>query len=308
MQKFLEKYLLPIAMIAGIAFHKPLSLLSPVIPYLLALMLFITYSRVSWSDIRLTRFHYILLGIQYIGSAAVYLVIRPFNEIIAQATMICVLAPTATSAPVVTGILGGSISTVAAYSIMSNLSVAFIAPVFLSLVGSTTETVSFSATFWYIFQKIIPILILPFVFALLIQKMSPTLHRKIRSAQIVSFYLWAIALTVVIGNVTGFMIAWNDNSYVMELIIAVISLMICLMQFGFGRRIGAAHHKTVAGGQGLGQKNTILAIWLTQTYLNPVASLGPGLYVLWQNLVNSYQIWYRKRKERSEMTGSSGRV
>ncbi|MDR0371845.1 MAG: transporter, partial [Prevotellaceae bacterium] len=30
-------------------------------------------------------------------------------------------------------------------------------------------------------------------------------------------------------------------------------------------------------------------------YLNPVSSIGPGTYVLWQNIVNSYQIW-RKRK------------
>ncbi|MEN6588139.1 MAG: transporter, partial [Proteiniphilum sp.] len=69
MQKYLEKYLLPVAMILGITFHRPLSVLSPVIPYLLSLMLFITYCRVSWSDIRLTKFHYILLAIQYLGSA-----------------------------------------------------------------------------------------------------------------------------------------------------------------------------------------------------------------------------------------------
>jgi len=97
-------------------------------------MLFITYTRVSWHDIRLTKFHYILLGIQYIGSAAVYLVLRPLNEILAQSAMICILAPTATSAPVVAGILGGSISAVAAYSMISNLLVAFIAPLFLSVV------------------------------------------------------------------------------------------------------------------------------------------------------------------------------
>src|SRR5690606_16677648 len=84
MRKYLEKYLLPVAMVLGIAFHKQLALLSPVIPYLLALMLFITYSRVSWRDIRLTRFHYILLAIQYLGSALIYLALRPFNEILAQ--------------------------------------------------------------------------------------------------------------------------------------------------------------------------------------------------------------------------------
>ena len=124
------------------------------------------------------------------------------------------------------------------------------------------------------------------------------MHKKIRSAQIVSFYLWAAALTVVIGNVTQYVRLQDDGNYTLEVIIAITSLLICLMQFFFGRKIGSRFGRTVAGGQGLGQKNTVLAIWLTQTYLNPLATLGPGTYVLWQNLVNSWQIWrHAKRKE-----------
>jgi len=297
MRKYLEKYLLPVAMVVGIAFHRELSLFSPVIPYLLSLMLFITYSRVSWSDIRLTRFHYILLAIQYVGSALVYLALRSLNEVLAQAAMICVLTATATSAPVVAGILGGSISVTAAYSIISNLSVAFIAPVFLSLIGESGASVSFSSSFWHIFRSVMPILVVPFLLAFFIQKTIPRVHSKIQSAQIVSFYLWAAALTVVIGNVTQYVRLQDDGNYTLEVIIALTSLVICLLQFYFGRRIGRKFGRTIAGGQGLGQKNTVLAIWLTQTYLNPLATLGPGTYVLWQNLVNSWQIWKKKRAE-----------
>lgn len=297
MQTYLEKYLLPVAMLLGIAFHRQLSILSPIIPWLLALMLFITYSRVRWADIQLTRFHYILLAIQYGGSAIVYLVLRPFNNVLAQAAMICVLTATATSAPVVAGILGGSISMTAAYSIVSNLSVAFIAPIFLSLVGESGESVSFGTTFWHILLSVMPILVGPFLVTLIIRKSAPALHRKIYSAQILSFYLWAAALTIVIGNVTQYVKMQDDGNYTLEAAIAVVSLLICLAQFFFGRKIGRHFGRTVAGGQSLGQKNTVLAIWLTQTYLNPLATLGPGLYVLWQNLVNSWQIWKKKKTE-----------
>jgi len=297
MRKYVEKYLLPVAMILGISFHRELSFFSPVIPYLLSLMLFITYSRVSWTDIRLTRFHYILLAIQYVGSALVYVALRPFNEVLAQAAMICVLTATATSAPVVAGILGGSISVTAAYSIISNLSVAFIAPVFLSLIGDSGASVSLGSSFWHIFRSVMPILVVPFLLAFFIQKTIPRVHNKIQSAQIVSFYLWAAALTVVIGNVTQYVRLQDDGNYTLEGIIALTSLVICLLQFYFGRRIGRKFGRTIAGGQGLGQKNTVLAIWLTQTYLNPLATLGPGMYVLWQNLVNSWQIWKKKRAE-----------
>lgn len=297
MKRFLEKYLLLIAMVIGVGLNRPISALSPLTPFLLSVMLFITYTRVVWLDIRLTKFHYILLGIQYLGSAGVYLALRPLNEILAQSAMICVLASTATSAPVVAGLLGGSISAVAAYAMISNLLLAFIAPLFLSAVGGTVNDVSFAFSFWYIFKKVMPVLVLPFVFALFIEKAAPKLYQKVQSAQIVSFYVWAVAITIVIASVTRFVVAQNNGTYTLEFIIAITSLIICILQFVLGRKIGAAFGRSVAGGQSLGQKNTILAIWLTQTYLHPLASLGPGLYVLWQNLVNSYQIWRKKQQE-----------
>ncbi|MEO4837844.1 transporter, partial [Bacteroides uniformis] len=43
--------------------------------------------------------------------------------------------------------------------------------------------------------------------------------------------------------------------------------------------------------------NTVLAIWMAYTYLNPLSSVGPGSYVLWQNLFNSYQLWKKRRDE-----------
>ena len=297
MQKFLEKYLLPIAMILGIAFYKQLSVLSPFLPFLLAIMLFISYCRISLNDIKLTKFHYILLAIQYFGSAIIYISLRPINEILAQAVMICVLTSTATSAPVVAGLLGGSISVTAAYSIISNLSIALIGPLFLSVVGGTSENLSLFSSFLHIFLSVIPILIFPFILALLLQRTSPKIHKKVQNAQIVSFYIWAAALTIVIGNVIQYVKLQDNGNYTLEIIITTASLILCLLQFYFGRLIGKKFGRTVAGGQGLGQKNTVLAIWLTQTYLNPLATLGPGTYVLWQNLVNSWQIWrYAKQK------------
>ena len=295
MQKLLQKYILFIAMIIGILFHKQLSIFASVIPFFLSIMLFITYCRVKWSDVKLTNFHYILLVIQYVGSALVYLAIRPFSEIVAQAAMMCVLISTATAAPVITGLLGGNVASVAAYAIVSNLLVALVVPIFLSFIGYGSEDISFFASFWYIFRWVMPILLLPFAAALLLAKFTPTIHEKVKSAQIVSFYLWAIAFTVLIASVTKFVIDYNNDNYTLFVIIAIVSLLICIVQFFFGRKLGARFNETIAGGQSLGQKNTILAIWLTQTYLNPVASLGPGLYVLWQNLANFYQIWKQKK-------------
>ncbi len=59
-----------------------------------------------------------------------------------------------------------------------------------------------------------------------------------------------------------------------------------------GRRYG----DTVAGGQSLGQKNTVLAVWMAQQFLDPVSSVAPTAYIVWQNFVNSYQIYKKDRK------------
>ena len=41
----------------------------------------------------------------------------------------------------------------------------------------------------------------------------------------------------------------------------------------------------------------IILIWMAYTYLNPLASVGPGSYVLWQNLINSWQLWKKRRRD-----------
>ena len=48
-------------------------------------------------------------------------------------------------------------------------------------------------------------------------------------------------------------------------------------------------------GQALFQKNTALSIWVAYMYLHPVASVGAGCYVLWQNIINSIELWETRR-------------
>jgi BASS family bile acid:Na+ symporter len=87
-----------------------------------------------------------------------------------------------------------------------------------------------------------------------------------------------------------------QTSIWMLLAIALLGLVICIVQFAVGRFIGHYFNHTQEAGQALGQKNTAFAIWLSSTYLNPLSSVGPGCYILWQNIINSVEIW-QKRKE-----------
>jgi len=45
----------------------------------------------------------------------------------------------------------------------------------------------------------------------------------------------------------------------------------------------------------LGQKNTVVGIWLTLSFLNPYAAIAPCVYVIWQNLINAIQLYYKEK-------------
>mgnify|MGYP006891477072 CR=1 FL=1 len=156
----------------------------------------------------------------------------------------------------------------------------------------------FGESFGIICRQMIPLLILPFVLAILLRRFLPRVHHEIKKRQELSFYMWSVALATVTGNTVSFLIRQDSSDFWTEITLALLALVVCCLQFFVGRRIGRRFRDKVAGTQGLGQKNTILAIWMAQTYLNPIASVAPGFYVVWQNIVNSYQLWrYRKQHQ-----------
>ena len=286
--------MMPIAITVGAIFYKFFDTLSFLTPYLIFVMLFLTYCNLKLNQMRLSRLHLWLILIQVLGSLGLYLLLAPVNITIAQGGMICVLAPTGTAAPVITGMLKGNVASLTAYSLVSNMCVALAAPVIFSLVGSY-QSLPFLDSFLAISQRIIVLLFFPFGLAMLLQKFTPVLTTKIGSFSGLSFYLWSLALCVVTGRTVVFILKQNGSSHLTEIVVALVALLMCVIQFVVGRGIGKRYDDTVAGGQGLGQKNTILAIWMAQMYLNPIASIGPGAYVLWQNIINSYQVWLKRK-------------
>lgn len=294
MLKKIKPFAMPLAMIIGALGYSLVYHLSFLTPYLIACMLFISYCNVSFKEIRFEKMHFWLLLIQIVGSIGVYLILSPFNHIVAEGAFICILAPTATSAVVITNMLGGNSASLTAYSILCNMAIAVTAPILFALMGDHNE-IPFLESVWAISQNVFTLLFLPLITALLLDKFAPKIHFIFKRQQRVSFYLWSLALVIITGKIVKFIVDQNGTNAIVEITIGLLALVICIAQFVTGRAIGRKYNNTVAGGQGLGQKNTILAIWMAQSYLNPISSIGPGAYVLWQNIVNSYQVW-RNRK------------
>ena len=285
--------MMPISITVGALFYKFFMALSFLTPYLIFGMLFFTYCALNLKQMRLSRLHIWLLLIQIPGSLIVFFILSPINITLAQGVMICVLAPTGTAAPVITGMLKGNVGSLTAYSLVSNMCVALAAPIIFSLVGSY-QNLPFFESFMAISQRVFVLLFLPFALAMVLQKVIPRATAVIASYSSISFYLWSLALCVVTGRMVVFILNQN-GSYATEVLIAAGALVVCAGQFLVGRALGKHYDDTIAGGQGLGQKNTILAIWMAQMYLNPISSIGPGAYVLWQNLINSWQVWLHRK-------------
>lgn len=292
--------MMPLAMLTGGIFYEVFGYLAFLMPYLIFLMLLFTFCKLSPSGIRFSKLHFILLAIQVIASMVAYELLNLYSPEIAQGALICFLAPTATAAAVITGMLGGNVGFLTSFTLLSNMAVAVLAPVIFSYVGFN-HNLSFGASFVSIFVKIFPLLILPLLVAWGIRYTSTRLQNLMLRFTKMPFYLWSLSLTIVTARTVKALVELPQHNVPMEFSLAFISLAICCIQFFVGKTLGSRFDNRIASGQALGQKNTILAIWMTQVFLNPVAALAPSTYILWQNIINSYQVWKARRRERGAL-------
>ncbi|MDE7153003.1 MAG: transporter [Muribaculaceae bacterium] len=290
----IKPLMLPIAMLLGAILHNYIGYVKFLAPWLIFAMLCITFCKVKAKEFRITSLSWGLLSVQILGSLLVYFAILPFSHDIAIATFICVFCPTATAAPVITGMLGGSVPRLATYSIVSNITVAILAPIFFTLMGSDSSMGFVEAT-TTISLKVVPLILLPLVLAFMAQAFAPKVHRFVAEKQSVSFYLWAVSLIITVGNAVSYMIQHHEHVWSM-VIMALLSLVVCCAQFVIGRIIGRRCGDKIAGAQGLGQKNTVLAIWMAFTFFNPITSVGAAAYVAWQNIINSAQLYVKAKR------------
>ena len=277
-------------MVVGVLLCSPIKLLDEwcggiTAPGFIFAMLFGTFCRVNVRDMKPTWLHFWLMVAQIVATVAVYFVLLPLGDTVAQGGMICALAPMAMGAVVIAGMLGANVESMVAYSLLCNVAIALYAPFLLHAFGNG------ECTMMQILQRVAPLLIAPFVAGQFCRFALPKAGVWVVNHSQISFYIWLLSLIVIVGRTTCFILDHEEADRTVEIMLAVVALVICLLQFALGRWIGRKYGDTVAGGQSLGQKNTVLAVWLSQAFLDPVSSVAPTAYIVWQNIVNSYQLW-----------------
>ena len=316
MLRFIKDWTLPLAMAAGTIIYlafacfdfltplRPAAKTATTIltPSLIFAQLLITFSKIDIKDLKPARWHLWLLLLQ-IGISLAIVALLTWGQVevvsreIFEGALVCFICPTATAAAVITAKLGGNASSLTTYTLLSNFSTAIVVPLLFPIVEPHGGLTFFDA-FLMILGKVFPLLLSPFIVALLIKALLPRVHSLLVAHSNLAFYLWGVALVIVSGQ-TVKSLCESDAAGFIKLLIAAAGLAACCLQFSLGRRIGGVYGERITAGQALGQKNTVLAIWMAATYLDPITSVAPGSYVLWQNAINSWQLW-KQRKEQKD--------
>ena len=106
--------------------------------------------------------------------------------------------------------------------------------------------------------------------------------------------MWGFNLSIMMGLTLHNIVAATVSGLSLILLL-VLPLGVTLLLFSIGKGVGRCYGESVSAGQALGQKNTMVGIWLTVTFLNPTAAVAPCAYVIWQNMVNAWQLWYKDK-------------
>ena len=311
--RFLKDWTLPVAIAVGTGsyltfYYVPQldvlgSEVSPVFdtlfPISVFLTLFVTFCKVDFHQMLPHRWHVGVLIAQILLVAIVMGIILCSTDsggdskLLWEALLTCIIGPSASAAPVVVGKLGGNISTMTTYTLLSALASALMIPLVFPVLEPTAD-VAFMDAFLIILHKVAVVLLLPLVLGWMMQHYVKALCKRIAAMPNLSFYCWAVSLAITAGITVKNIVHSSASTWLLSMI-ALTTLVLCFVQFAIGRLIGRHLGEEINSGQALFQKNTALSIWVAYMYLNPVSSIGAGCYVLWQNIINSIEL-NEKRK------------
>ena len=304
-------------------------------PTLLFAMLTLSFLKIRPRDLRLHRWHVVLLSVQavlFIVCALAAMACREtyIGRLAFESAMICFVCPTATASAVIVQKLNGSLSGIVTYIVLCNIMVTVLSPVFLPLV-EPQNGMTFLTELIMIMRKVFPLLLCPLFLAFAIRYFAPGLMQILLRIRDMAFYLWLVALALAIMVTVRTIIESSIDSGLLACF-AGVSLACCLIQFWVGRRIGrkffstqeteswAGRCKEKSGGstqetknmeygdavrrseitatQAFGQKNTIFAIWMALVFLNPLTSVVGGFYSIWHNVINAWQLKNKKNQSK----------
>jgi BASS family bile acid:Na+ symporter len=197
---------------------------------------------------------------------------------IASIAFLVAFTPTATAAPVVISLFKKNVDYVILAVVITNCLVAFFIPFILPLIVPGNDNISVVNAL----MSTLMIVLIPLAISQVIKKISSKLAKTLSSRKNIPFYIWLIVLYLATSKASLYLLS-SSTSLLTILEIALISLILCILNFIIGKYIGGKKYYKEAS-QSLGQKNTMLMTWVALEYISPLAVLGPVFYLIFQNI------------------------
>jgi bile acid:Na+ symporter, BASS family len=269
------------------------SALSFMVQYLLMAMLFFAFLDIEFKP---ERFHkgviWVLLA-NFTVAFAAYAAFSRLSLDLGMAAFITAIAPTAIASTVIVSFIEGNVDFMVAAVLLTNIAMALIVPFVLPYVVGAKVQIST----WQVLQPTLITMFVPLILARLAVRLPQKARSLVRAGKRFSFPLWIANLFLVSAKASDFILRENSGSLALIGQIALVSLLVCVVNFALGALLGGRRYWQESS-QALGQKNNSFSIWLALTFVNPLAAMGPTFYVLYHNLYNTWQIYRFERKNK----------
>ena len=113
-----------------------------------------------------------------------------------------------------------------------------------------------------VLQRVLMVLIIPLCLALLSRKYLPKFVTWLKTKRNLAFYLWSFNLSIIMGLAMQNILHAPVSGWVLTAL-CIIPLILAVVQFSIGKLVGHHYGDSIGAGQALGQKNTVVGIWLT---------------------------------------------
>ena len=261
---------------------------------LLMVMIFMTCLKLRFKDLSFRKEHWIILLLNVLLGVIPFFLIRfffPAEPVYALAAFFTGITPTAVAASVIMTFLNGRAGFVLSSYILTNTLIPLLLIVLLPYVtGNMTGDFFFD-----VMKTLFTVIVIPFAasrLVLFVYRGAAQLAGKLKMA---SFSLWTFLIYVLSASVILFFRDNREASIQQTVIVAILSLVQCILNFYLGGKI-SKHRLSRECSQSLGQKNTSFTVYLALQYASVPVALGPFFYIFWHNICNAVQMYRYDRR------------
>ncbi len=254
------------------------------IRYSLMTLLFFSFLKIRLNFSLFQWQHITVLLLNLLLGVAAYLIILPFDLGIAQAAFVITIAPTGIASIVWADLFKSNIAFITGSIIVTNLAIILVFP----LLASYLLKLEGSVSAFQILQSIAITIAVPMLLSQIANRI-PSVRERLMKIVGAAFIFFLANIFLATAKVSHFL-RYESTLPLQSIITIVLIVAACgSLSFYVGALIGR-HKEPLETSLSLGRKNTMLAIWLATSYLQPTAILGPMCYIILQNVYNSWQL------------------